>query len=86
MRRRDFLNVLFGTAAALALAAGIALNAAHAGTKDESAAEWLAPKWFNEWHDALAASGLAAMAIAGGLLYRKRTVLALVRRSMEQPS
>lgn len=35
---------------------------------------------------ALAASGLAAMAIAGGLLYRKRTVLALVRRSMEQPS
>jgi porin len=59
MRRRDFLNVLFGTAAALALAAGIALNAAHAGTKDESAAEWLAPKWFNEWHDALAARGLA---------------------------
>jgi hypothetical protein len=24
----------------------------------ESAAEWLAPKWFNEWHDGLAANGL----------------------------
>jgi porin len=58
MRRRDFLNVLFGTAVALALVADIALNAAHAATKDESAAEWLAPKWFNEWHDALAARGL----------------------------
>jgi porin len=31
---------------------------AHAGAKDESAAEWLAPKWFNEWHDGLAAKGL----------------------------
>src|ERR1043165_3766389 len=26
--------------------------------KDESAAEWLAPKWFNEWHDGLANKGL----------------------------
>jgi porin len=59
MRRRDFLNALFGTVAAPAFAASIALNAAQAGTKDESAAEWLAPKWFNEWHDALAAKGLA---------------------------
>ncbi len=31
---------------------------ANAGAKDESAAEWLAPKWFNEWHDGLAAKGL----------------------------
>ena len=29
-----------------------------AGAKDESAAEWLAPKWFNEWHDGLANKGL----------------------------
>ncbi|MBR0696163.1 carbohydrate porin [Bradyrhizobium lablabi] len=26
--------------------------------KDESAAAWLAPGWFNEWHDGLAAKGL----------------------------
>jgi porin len=38
------------------LAGGIA--AAHGGAKDESAAEWLAPQWFNEWHDGLAAKGL----------------------------
>ncbi|GAB9104824.1 carbohydrate porin [Bradyrhizobium diazoefficiens] len=31
---------------------------ARAGAKDESAAEWLAPKWFNEWHDGLANKGL----------------------------
>lgn len=31
---------------------------ASAGAKDESAAEWIAPKWFNEWHDQLAAKGL----------------------------
>jgi porin len=31
---------------------------AHAAAKDESAAEWLAPKSFNEWHDGLAARGL----------------------------
>jgi porin len=55
MRWRDFLNVLFGTAEALTLAAS---TAAHAGNKDDSAAEWLAPKWFNEWHDAVAAKGL----------------------------
>jgi porin len=34
------------------------VTAAHAGAKDESAAEWLAPQWFNEWHDGLAAKGL----------------------------
>jgi porin len=31
---------------------------AHAGAKDDGAAEWLAPKWFNEWHDGLATKGL----------------------------
>jgi porin len=36
----------------------ISTTAASAGVKDESAAEWLAPKWFNEWHDGLAAKGL----------------------------
>jgi porin len=35
-----------------------AATGAHAGAKDESAAEWLAPKWLNEWHDGLAAKGL----------------------------
>ena len=29
-----------------------------AGAKDESAAEWLAPSWFNQWHDGLAGNGL----------------------------
>lgn len=32
-------------------------NLAHAA-KDEHAAEWLAPKWLNEWHDGLADKGL----------------------------
>ena len=36
----------------------MATTGAQAGAKDESAAEWLAPKWFNEWHDGLAAKGL----------------------------
>jgi porin len=36
----------------------MAIASAHAGAKDESAAEWLAPKWLNEWHDGLAAKGL----------------------------
>src|SRR5882757_4538882 len=36
----------------------LASTDADAAAKDESAAEWLAPKWFNEWHDALAAKGL----------------------------
>jgi porin len=36
----------------------IATTGAHAGAKDESAAEWLAPKWFNDWHDGLTAKGL----------------------------
>ncbi|MET4385097.1 porin [Bradyrhizobium sp. F1.4.3] len=31
---------------------------AFAGAKDESAAGWLFPKWFNEWHDGLADKGL----------------------------
>jgi porin len=36
----------------------IASTSANAASKDEGAAEWLAPKWFNEWHDGLAAKGL----------------------------
>ncbi|MCW2019030.1 UNVERIFIED_ORG: porin [Bradyrhizobium japonicum] len=36
----------------------MASTSAGAGAKDESAAEWLAPKWFNEWHDGLANKGL----------------------------
>src|SRR5882724_8505727 len=42
-----------------AYVAGVIASAgAHAGAKDENAAEWLAPKWLNEWHDGLAAKGL----------------------------
>src|ERR1700754_784468 len=42
-----------------AVFAGVmAIGSAYAGAKDESAAEWLAPKWLNEWHDGLAAKGL----------------------------
>jgi porin len=33
-------------------------TSALAGAKDENAAEWIAPKWFNEWHDGLANKGL----------------------------
>ncbi|MDI3558796.1 carbohydrate porin [Bradyrhizobium sp. Arg816] len=40
------------------LASTVASTSALAGAKDESAAEWLAPKWFNEWHDGLANKGL----------------------------
>jgi porin len=36
----------------------IPITNAHAGAKDENGAEWLAPKWFNEWHDGLAAKGV----------------------------
>jgi porin len=36
----------------------IAAASAQAASKDEGAAEWIAPKWFNEWHDGLAAKGL----------------------------
>ena len=36
----------------------LANTGTHAAAKDESAAEWIAPKWFNEWHDGLAARGL----------------------------
>lgn len=35
-----------------------ASTGAFAGAKDESAADWLFPKWFNEWHDGLANKGL----------------------------
>jgi porin len=41
--------------AAACLAGVVASTGAAAGAKDESAAEWLAPKWLNEWHDGLAA-------------------------------
>lgn len=44
--------------AAIALASTVASTSAFAGAKDESAAEWLFPKWFNEWHDGLANKGL----------------------------
>jgi porin len=40
------------------LASTVASTGALAGAKDESAAAWLAPKWFNEWHDGLANKGL----------------------------
>src|SRR5690242_16276722 len=40
------------------LAGTFACTSALAGAKDESAAEWLAPKWLNEWHDGLANKGL----------------------------
>lgn len=43
---------------AIALASTVAGTGAFAGAKDESAAEWIAPKWFNEWHDGLANKGL----------------------------
>jgi porin len=36
----------------------MATASAHAAAKDESAAEWLAPKWLNEWRDGLAGKGL----------------------------
>jgi porin len=48
----------FGTAACLALAPVMTSTDALAGAKDESTAEWLTPKWFNEWHDGLANKGL----------------------------
>jgi porin len=44
--------------AAAFLVSTMAVTAAHAGAKDENAAEWIAPKWLNEWHDGLAAKGL----------------------------
>ncbi|WP_342730841.1 carbohydrate porin [Bradyrhizobium sp. B117] len=49
-------RLLMQGAAAIALA--LASTDAFAGAKDESAAEWLFPKWFNEWHDGLANKGL----------------------------
>lgn len=45
-------------ATAIVLASMVASTSTFAGAKDESAAEWLAPKWFNEWHDGLANKGL----------------------------
>lgn len=44
--------------AAAALASALASTGAFAGAKDESAAEWLLPKWLNAWHDGLADKGL----------------------------
>src|SRR5258707_4042053 len=44
--------------AAAYLASAMSTTGAQAGAKDESVAEWLAPKWLNEWHDGLAAKGL----------------------------
>jgi porin len=54
------LRRLVGVAAYLAgvMTTTTTTTGANAGAKDESAAEWLAPKWFNEWHDGLAAKGL----------------------------
>ncbi|OAF13862.1 porin [Bradyrhizobium neotropicale] len=46
------------SAVAMAVASTMASTSAFAGAKDESAAEWLSPKWFNEWHDGLANKGL----------------------------
>lgn len=40
------------------LAGAMTSTSAFAGAKDENAAEWLAPKWLNEWHDGLAGKGL----------------------------
>jgi len=44
--------------AAAYLASAMTSTGALAGSKDENAAEWLAPKWLNEWHDGLANKGL----------------------------
>jgi len=44
--------------AAACVVGATASTSAFAGAKDENAAEWLAPKWLNEWHDGLAAKGL----------------------------
>src|SRR5947199_6333246 len=44
--------------AAAYLVGAMASTDAFAGAKDENAAEWLAPKWINDWHDGLAAKGL----------------------------
>ena len=50
-------------AAAGCLACALAGTAAFAGAKDENAAEWIAPKWFNDLHDELANKGLNLGAI-----------------------
>ncbi|MEZ2143089.1 carbohydrate porin [Bradyrhizobium sp. DN5] len=50
-------SLLRGAAAIMLACTAISTNAL-AGAKDESAAEWLFPKWFNEWHDGLANKGL----------------------------
>jgi porin len=42
----------------VSLASAMASTGTLAGAKDESAAEWLGPKWLNEWHDGLANKGL----------------------------
>ena len=45
------------------LAGTLAAASAHAGAKDENAAEWLAPKWLNDVYASLAAKGLTFGAI-----------------------
>ncbi|WP_247972900.1 carbohydrate porin [Bradyrhizobium sp. 195] len=45
-------------AATIVLACAAGNTSAFAGAKDESAAPWLFPKWFNQWHDGLAGRGL----------------------------
>ncbi len=44
--------------AAAYLASAMTSTGALSGAKDENVAEWLAPKWLNEWHDGLANKGL----------------------------
>src|SRR5262249_39461189 len=58
-------RVLFRVMLVLAAAGGWTCSSTGAlgGAKDESAAEWIAPKWFNEWHDGLANKGLNLGAI-----------------------
>ena len=69
----------------------IATTGASAGAKDESAAAWLAPEWFNEWHDGLAAKGLNFGAtyigdfignVSGGLRAASFISVALISLSM----
>ena len=56
---RSLLSRAIAVLAAFACwACAWASTSAFAGAKDESAAEWIAPKWFNEWHDGLANKGL----------------------------
>jgi porin len=50
---------IFALRLSLVIAAVLFANTgAFAGAKDESAADWLFPEWFNEWHDGLVNKGL----------------------------